>query len=312
MVNSSRLADRYGTVLVTGGGGFVGRRLVARLRDEGLRCVHVASRSPSDVDEVELDISDLASTQRAIEKTVPDAVIHLAAQSSVGRSNGGEAATWATNLGGSLNVARAVSELAPSAAVLFASTVEVYGGAFNDGAVDEKVLPKPQSAYARSKYAAEQVFADVLTDQNRLIVARACNHSGSGQDTRFVLPSFAEQIARGDPEIRVGNLTPERHFLHVEDVVSAYLALLAAPSLKEQVYNIASDTFVSIQSILDGLLRIARSQAKVIVDPARLRPSDVPKAEIRATRLALETQWKPRFSLEDMLVEVMDDHRETK
>lgn len=310
----------FRSVLVTGGTGFVGRWLTNALHRHLLSSAEItvtrhATSGSSAQDVVACDLRDADAVRAAITRCRPDLVVHLAAQASVGQSLASAAQTWAVNVAGTLNLAQAVAEFAPGATLLFASSVDVYGAAFNRGVVVEDSLLAPLSAYGRTKRAAEDLLADVLSPDNRLIVARPTNHSGPGQDDRFVLPSFADQIAtieagRTPPVIHVGALEAKRDFLDVRDVVDAYLHLLQAePSSLREVYNIASGRSVAIRHLLDLLLANARVDVTVTPDPARMRPSEVPVADIDATRLRDTTGWRPTRDLETMVRDVLEDRR---
>ena len=310
----------FRSVLVTGADGFVGRKLIRRLAALLPEAQFTLCARMPLVDvigtAVALDLTDGASVASVVAAAQPDLVIHLAAQSSVAGSTLGAASTWQINLAGSMWLASAIAALPAPATMLFASSAEVYGLTFNEGCLDEDAARRPQSVYARSKAAAEDAIADILAADNRLIVARPSNHSGAGQDSRFVLPSFAEQIAdieggRQDPVLHVGNLEPERDFLHVDDVVAAYLALIvAAPTLPMRaVFNIGSEKPVAVGALLQGLLAYSEASIMVEVDPARLRPQDVPRTLFSAERLRAATGWQPARTQAELLREILDDKR---
>jgi len=94
--------------------------------------------------------------------------------------------------------------------------------------------------------------------------ARPWNHTGAGRPDRFVESSFARQLAEIEaghrpPRIAVGALDSVRDFLHVEDVVDAYLALLEGKA-KPGAYNVASGSGVTIRALLErspGLPQVA-------------------------------------------------------
>lgn len=305
-------------ILVTGADGFVGRHLIpalsARLAEGAV--LMFASRAPGDrPDWIALDLTNPGTVATAIAKARPDLLIHLAAQASVGRSVGSAAETWSINLGGSLALARAITESAPNCTVLFASSIEVYGLTFNTECVTERSPLRPQGPYACSKAAAEAMFADVLPIDAQLVVTRAANHSGLGQDERFVIPAFAAQIARIEqgaaPIINVGNLDAQRDFLDVRDVVSAYVTLLAnAASLpKRSLFNIATGRTVRIGDILARLRALGRSRTTVMPDPQRMRPSEVPQTRIDSGAIRATTGWVPAHTLDEMLAEVLEGQR---
>ncbi len=303
-------------ILITGAGGFVGSRLIKALAGEWSKAEIVSAsrgeaKSSSPFSEIDLDLGDPASIRKAVHQVRPDLIVHLAAQSSVAKGEGTAAETWNVNLAGSLALADAVSTL-DDATVLFASSSEVYGEAFNGGEVTEATPPQPKSVYAQSKLAAEMVFASVLRDDQRLIVARPCNHSGAGQATTFVLASFAMQILSGAPQIEVGNLAAERDFLHVDDVVDAYVALLKASSSfsPRTTFNIASGQPKSIQSLLTRMIELSGRSVEVVLDPSRLRASDVPRTALSAQRIGVQTDWSIKRSVDQILQELIEqgDH----
>lgn len=299
-------------ILVTGATGFVGRRLTRRLREElpaGSRVV-AAGHFGASIDEVasdiRIDLESDVSVSTAIAEVRPDFVVHLAARASVGQAIKTAGTTWSVNFGGSLALARAMATYSPSATLLYASSCEVYGRAFNDGTVSEETVPEPLTAYACSKRAAEMMFADVL-DSCKLIIARPSNQSGAGQDPRFALPSFAQQILSGATQICVGNLAANRDFLHVDDAIDAYVALISSAGRlpSRSVFNVASGKPRLISDLLDRMLELSGSQADVVVDPARLRPVDIPRASVNATRLTQAVGWRPTRSLDQMLQDLL-------
>lgn len=304
-------------ILITGGAGFVGRHLVTALakRLSGSRCV-VGSRDGADVggldDFVVFDVIDAEATHAEIARIRPCAVIHLAAQASVGAASEARVQTWRANFEGTLNVATAMARHVPTATLLHISTAEVYGTTFFDGVATEDSPLRPTNTYARSKAAAEWMLADAFPKTGRLIVVRPFNHTGPGQDERFVVPSFAAQIARieaglAEPILSVGNLEARRTFLDVRDVVRAYAMLIesAAGLPAYSVFNIASDRIERIHSILELLVRHARVPLSVVADASKMRPSEIEVAAGSSDRLYAAIGWSPEIELEQTLADVL-------
>jgi GDP-4-dehydro-6-deoxy-D-mannose reductase len=304
-------------ILVTGADGFVGAHLLRELARDGnqVEIRTLRYHGPSDGCAFHADITDEAAVERVIEAYVPDVVYHLAGYASVAQSIGGAEQSWRVNFGGTFNIAAVLARHAPRATMLHVSTSEVYGLSFNDGVVTEDTPLRPANAYARAKAAAEAMLGDIYSPDGKLIVVRPFNHTGSGQDERFVVPSFAAQILRskaeGTGEMVVGNLDAAREFLDVRDVVRAYRLLVAtAASLpRRSCFNVASAQPQRIGDILARLQALAGWQPKVTVDPARLRPSDIAVASGSAQRLYDATGWTPEIALDETLSDVLSGFR---
>ncbi len=271
-------------VLVTGAAGFVGGHLRVELGE-----AFVAYEG--DV----LDPGALATAVRGC-----DAVVHLAAASSVGQSFGDAAEVWRTNVLGTVNVVEALRAEAPSARLLLASSGDVYGRA-EIVPTPEETPVAPVSPYAASKAAAE--LACVGVDA---VVARAFPHIGPGQDERFAVGSWTAQLARlraeGGGTLRVGDLDVERDLTDVRDVCRAYRLLLDAPA---GVYNVCSGRAVPLRRVVELLVEASGVPVTVERDDERLRPAEVRVLAGDPSKLRAATGWEPRIPLEQTLVDAL-------
>jgi GDP-4-dehydro-6-deoxy-D-mannose reductase len=291
-------------VYITGARGFVGTRLVGHL--EGLG--HLVTAADRDV-----DIRDAERLTASLEAAQPDAVVHLAAQSSVAASFRDPAGSYAINFQGGLNVLRAIEHVAPTARLLLVGSGDQYGGQTPGAPSLSETAPQvPSSPYARSKQAVERLGLEANKRGANVVATRSFNHTGPGQDDRFVAPSFARQaaeIAAGAraPRMTVGNLESVRDFLHVDDVIDAYTALLD-PSVPRGVYNVASGVPHTIQELLDGLLAHAGVSPEVTVDPDLVRPTDQLLGDAKKLRDA--TGWLPERGFSGMVAALAADWSE--
>ncbi len=308
-------------ILVTGAAGFVGGHVLPLLAASGARMVGIGRGAPgtlpADVDYERIDLLDEAALTGLVARFQPTEILHLAGLASVGESATGPGQTWRVNVNGLMNLVAAV-ESVPGCTLFFVSSGEVYGGAFLAGhALSEEAEPLPRNTYARSKWVGEQLLRDLLPRIGvKLVVLRPFNHIGPGQDERFVVASFAGQIARieancAPPLLEVGNLSSYRDFLDVADVAGAYVELIGrAESLPDgSVFNISSGVPRTIASVLDGLRMRARVPFEIRIAPERVRPSEIPLAAGDATRLREATGWQPRVAWDDALTRVLDDAR---
>jgi GDP-4-dehydro-6-deoxy-D-mannose reductase len=312
-------------ILVTGGNGFVGRRLVAKLAtlpeapDVIVGTLHRNSGSPSSpgVRHVEFDVTSIKQVRSVIAAEQPTHIIHLAAVAAPAEAQRSPREAWHVNADGAVNVALATLEAAPQSRLLHCSSAEVYGHAFRKGEpVDESAPLEPANVYGAGKAAADLMIGQMCKLGLRALRLRPFNHTGPEQSEDFVVPAFAAQIARiergfQEPVIRVGDLTPHRDFLDVDDVVEAYVAAITRfdelpPAC---VLNVASGRGVAIEAILNALLSYSDINIEVRPDPDRVRRSDIPVAIGNAELLHRLLNWAPKIDWDCTLRSVLDFQR---
>jgi GDP-4-dehydro-6-deoxy-D-mannose reductase len=291
-------------VLVTGSRGFVGGHLLPQLEERGFR--------PLGTDRDDLDVTDPEAIAATLASERPDAIVHLAAVSSVAAAQSDPRLAFRVNFVGARNLFAAVSRTVPRARVLLVGSSEAYGPlALEAAPFDEGASLRPTSVYGRSKAAADLLGAAWSARGLDVVRVRAFNHSGPGQSDDFVLASFARQLCeiekdKSDKVLRTGNLESIRDFLDVRDVAAAYAALLER-RVPPGAYNVASGTGQRIGALLERLMEIVGVRADVCVDPARLRPPDRSIGD--ASRLRRATGWAPRIPIERTLASLVDDWR---
>ena len=180
---------------------------------------------------------------------------------------------------------------------MFASTCHVYGKPDGSPIREDDTL-SGVGTYARSKVEAERVIADL---NRSVVVARAFHHTGPGQSSLYVLADWAAQIRAGAETIRVGNVTVERDFLDVRDVVNGY-ATLARNGVAGEAYNLCSGTARPLSYFLDCMTE-GRS-VHVEVESRRLRQGEVDRFCGDPSR-ARAVGWSPARQIEDTLREMV-------
>lgn len=296
-------------ILVTGAEGFVGGRLVRRLVADGHEVVGAVRRGATadlPIETRAFDLRDPASVPAVVQGRY-DAVVHLAAVASGGDARRDPGAAWEVNAVGTARIAEALAAGDP-VTLLLVSTAEVYGAGAGTERRVETDPTAPCSPYAASKLAAEIAAQEVARRTGlRTVIARPFPHTGAGQDERFVVPAFARRIRQartdGSAEVAVGNLAPVRDVLHVDDVVDAYVSLLAR-GVPGRTYNVASGRGVTVGWLFERLRTILDAEVRAVVDPALVRPADIPHLVGAADRLREDTGWRPRRTLDEALDEV--------
>jgi GDP-4-dehydro-6-deoxy-D-mannose reductase len=140
-----------------------------------------------------------------------------------------------------------------------------------------------------------------------VIATRSFNHSGAGQEARFLLPGIVKRIKslrkNGGEDLPIGNTTTTRDFLHVADVVEAYIALVERGQPGE-VYNVSSGQGRTVQELVELALRVTGVDARVQRDESLIRRVDVEWLVGDNAKLRAQTGWGPKFGVEDIIREL--------
>jgi len=312
-------------VLVTGVTGFAGSHLVDYMLTRGDCEIFGIQRWRSRTENIEhfadkitlleCDLRDATSTRDVLEKTRPDWIFHLAAQSFVPTSWTAPTESLSTNILGQVNLFEGVRHVGLKCRIQLACSSEEYGMVFpNEVPIKETNPLRPLSPYAVSKVAQDllgyQYWMSWKVDSVR---TRGFNHEGPRRGPVFVASDFAKQIAdiekgRKPPVLSVGNLEAQRDFTDVRDMVKAYWLALEKCEPGE-VYNICRGQAWPIQQVLDMLLGMTRAKIEVRQDPARLRPSDVPILLGDNSKFVKATGWQPTIPFEQTLRDMLEHWR---
>lgn len=319
--------------LVTGAAGFVGRWLCAALVKDGWD-VAATAHSSADIEAARAagpwgpidavrwftgDIRDAEHWTSLFDAVRPDAVINLAAISHVSQANADATLTWNVNLLAPVRLLHeAQSQRARGLAdptVLLIGSAEQYGRQPESTVPFDEATPQvPLTVYGATKAAQEVAGMQAFRATGlRVIAARPFPHSGAGQEPRFVIPAMVSRAealrasGTGGP-MMTGNLTPVRDFLHVSDVVAAYIAMLHS-GRPGTAYNVASGSGLSVREVTERVLARVGVNATLKEDPALVRAVDVPVLVGDATRLSADTGWKPARSFDDIIDDLLTYHR---
>ncbi len=294
-------------VLVTGATGFVAKYLVPELESHGHEVFTTCLSPKADglPHYTSLDICDAKAVDGLVAAVRPEACVHLAGVSFVPDAAKDPGRLYAVNIGGTLNLLDALADNAPGSKFLFVSTAQVYGCTLNpnDAPISESAPLYPLSPYAISKTAGEaSTLAYGEYRGLRTFVARPSNHTGPGQTTKFVVPSFIEQakaIRRGERKsFTTGNLDSGRDFSDVRDIVAAYRIILEK-GVPGETYNISGAPRVTISALFDEIRRLSGVDAPVETNPEFYRPTDF--SRLLDTSKVRALGWEPTHTLSDTL-----------
>jgi nucleoside-diphosphate-sugar epimerase len=303
-------------VLVTGGGGFIGSHLAARLASLGHRVrildnfatgrrSNVAALD-GDIELVEGDVQSYERVHNAIAGC--EVVFHQAALPSVPRSVADPLTSNATNVTGTLNVLLAARD-AGVRRVVFASSSSVYGTTAE--------LPKredmpalPVSPYAVAKLACEgycRSFGEVYGLET--VALRYFNVFGPRQDPRSqyaaVVPNFITALLTNQRPTIFGDGEQSRDFTYVENVIEANLRAMTADVPPGGVYNVACGRAVTLNQLFAELRELTDSDVEPVY--AALRAGDVRHSLADLTRSRRDLGYEPSVALRDGLRGSVED-----
>lgn len=309
-------------VLITGISGFVGAYLAERLIKEGSNVYGLVRRRTdgsiptniknhgieNDFTQITGDLTDISSVANAIDKSEPDYIFHLAAQSFVPQSFDNPTDTEQNNSQGTNNLLEAMRIKDCDARMVFAGSSEEYGLVISskdqynaalkqygsifpdikEGITHELPISETNPLRPMSPYAVSKVYGDFLTRNYYhsygldTVVSRAFNHEGAGRGKMFVTSVVTNQVIQLKlgltDKITIGNVNAFRDWTHIEDIINGYL-LLAKKGNSGDVYNqgsmrtnsILTYILLSIEQIGQKIESISTLNGdKVITNPTEL------------------------------------------
>lgn len=301
-----------GPPLVTGGAGFAGSHLIDHLLDREpvvAAWSHAGGRAapagPPGAQWSAVDLLDRDAVRQAVAAVRPSVIYHCGGVAHVGNSWTDPVQPLRVNVLGTHHVIDAVRAAGLTCPVLVTGSALVYRPSSEPIGEDSPLAPA--DPYGFSKLAQETLA--VRAADVPVFVARPFNHAGPRQSDAYVTSSFARQIAeieagRREPVLRVGNLEARRDITDVRDTVRAY-PLIVARGGPRRPYNVCSGHAYRVRDLLHTLVGMSSIAIRIEIDPARLRPSDIPTLSGSPERIAAETGWQPRIPIERTLADLL-------
>ena len=332
---SVRFEDATGTLLVTGGAGFIGGNFVLGAVAAGLRVINLdaltyagnldtlsALRTNPKHTFVHGTISDRRKVDQLLADHHPRAIVNLAAESHVDRSIDGPAAFIQTNVVGTLVLLEAARDYWNSLAgreraafrFLHVSTDEVYGSLGDEGYFTETTPYAPNSPYSASKAASDHLVRAFHHTYGLPVLTTHCsNNYGPYQFPEKFVPLMILKAIAGESLPVYGDGGNVRDWLHVTDHCAALVRVLEAGRVG-QTYCIGGN---SERRNIDMVREICR-----MIDAVVPRPDDLPRESqitfvedrpghdrryaIDARKIRAELGWSPSISLDQGLARTLD------
>lgn len=317
-------------VLITGITGMVGSHLLDYLLEETDWNIHGLIRWIDDKKNIEHhsnkinsgeriqlhngDLNDFASLVSVLEKSKPDYVFHLAAQSYPKTSFESPIETLQTNIIGTCSLLQAIKVLNLDPVIHVCASSEVFGR------VSKEKLPikEDENFHPASPYAISKVGTDLIgrfyaeAYGMKVMTTRMFTHTGPRRGDVFAESTFAKQIAMIEegllpPVVKVGNLNSLRTWSDVRDAVKAYYMLVTVNPTPGEYYNIGGTQTKTVKEMLNYLISISkRSDITVEVDPERLRPIDADLQIPDTSKFTNHTGWKPEIKFEKTMTDLLN------
>jgi len=292
-------------VVVTGGFGFVGARLVKHLRAKGLEVVvlehpgAVVPRGFEDLQVLRADIAD-ENSLGAVKLPGVDAVLHLAAQSSGPKSFSIPLVDVRLNIVGTLNTINWCVDNQIER-MLFASSFVIYGDHPQLEALGEDTPCRPKSVYATSKLAGEHLLMNYAQPKGiRWNALRMFNVYGPGQDItkpdQGVVGIFMNMLLQRDDVQVKGRLDRFRDLIHIDDVVQGWDRCLHA-SAYNQAFNLGTGDKTTFEGLIRAVAAVMGKADKVRIEELPGTPGDMMGCVADLARIRQTLGYSPGFPL---------------
>ena len=269
-MNNSLHNKNNKTILITGGTGFIGSKVVRRLKENKNIYVKVLSRSKSDkeycnVEYIKCDLLNELDLKRICSKIRDvDIVLHMAAKmprSSLQQADIDE--NIKQNLLTTINLLKYLPKNIER--FVYSSTIDIYGKPIYNP-IDESHPTNPLTYYGASKLASEKYLSIFLNHRETpLTILRYSQVYGPGEPRIKAIPVFIDKFINNEPPILFGDGSDVRDYVYIDDVVNA--TILALSKNVSGIFNIGSGKCYSVKEVLDIIIDILGNDIKPIYKP---------------------------------------------
>ena len=271
-------------ILITGGGGFIGKHAQKYLAGKGYK-VEVPSSE-------ELNVLKQNDWEQWKRKEIRH-VVHLAGKTFVPDSWVNPEDFFQANVMGTLQAIRFCREIRIGMTYVSAY---VYGQP-KYIPISETTEVRPNNPYAKSKYMAEELCELFSGDFGMdITVLRLFNVYGSGQKDNFLIPCIVKQALNEEDVITVQDEEPKRDFIHVDDVCRA-IELSIQNTDGFHVFNVGSGMSYSVREVIDKVLEVTHTD-KRICSNKNIRKNELDDVVADIGKIEREWGWKPQITLE--------------
>lgn len=300
-------------IFMTGGDGFVGSHLVPLL-EHNHEIYHLKS-----------DLRSHKDVQLELVAEQPDIIIHLAARTEVEQSFYEQVTFSEINYVGTVNLIEGAARVRKLKNFIFPSTMEVYGwqpisDEIKNNTVpkefitfDEYTRPNPNAPYAVAKYACEKYLEYAYRCYGLPFTSiRQTNAYGRKDNKFFVTEQMISQMIANPNEANFGYAEPYRNFIHVDDLMDAYLTIINNPDkVQGRILTIGPNNPIKIRDYADKIADKLNWKGKINWNTKLFRPGEIYYLNSNHNLITELTGWKPKVSLDeglDRTIEIWKSH----
>jgi nucleoside-diphosphate-sugar epimerase len=289
-------------IFMTGSSGFIGSHLTNALRYNH-EIYHLAS-----------DLLDFDGVMQEVEQQQPDIIVHLAARTEVESSFYEQTTFSQVNYVGTVNLIEAAARVKTLKNFVFASTMEVYGwqpisdeikffGKPKSSVVfDNHTIPNPNAPYAIAKFACEKYleYAGRCLDLPYTIL-RQTNCYGRKDNDFFVTEQIITQMLSNPDVINLGYGEPYRNFIHVDDMLGAWKAVITNPDKCNHgvMLTLGPNSPIKISDYVSMIAAKLDWTGKVNWNTKRARPGEIYWLNSDNNKITALLGWKPTITLDN-------------
>ena len=290
-------------VLITGVNGFIGKNLSTYLLKKGYKVYGFDINKKCNVlgltSYFSGSVLDLEKIQIAMKNV--DIVVHLAAITNHNDIVNNKFKTLDLNLRGTVNTLKAFNNSKTTKKFIFGSTGKVYG-CVNNSPIKEEDCTRPLNILGKSKLITEQIIDFYSRNDKSYTIFRMFQVYGPDQRGSFVIPTIFNQLNNDknkEPEITLGDIKAKRDYVHIDDVINAFLKVIENKDLTKNLntFNVCTGIPNSVEDIISFIEKIRGVNIRVKLDRKLLRNDEI-DVEFGSNCKAKEMlDWRPKISL---------------
>lgn len=252
--------------LITGARGFTAQHFISHLKARG---EDVFATSTTLDTAIKCDFRDEAAIKALLREIRPERVLHL---TGVYGTDPNLAPLFKdVHVTQTENLIKGCAAMPTPPAIALASSAHVYGN--QGGRISESAPLVRISEYAASKIEME-ALAKKWSKETPIFVTRSFNYTGTGQSEKFLIPKIIQHFKTKAPKLTLGDISIERDFSDVRDIIQYYMAMFEA-DYTGQIVNFCSGNLISVRDIVLTCQEITGHEIKVEQSPALMRPNEI-------------------------------------